>query len=104
MFSVYTYASLIGMFGLLLRIPLILSKQTADVHFSLASFMSPDQSKTILYNILKGFEIFSIWQFIVLAIGFAVIYKFSMKKSGWTMAVLFLITVFVMAGFSQMFG
>ncbi|MBC8183945.1 YIP1 family protein [candidate division KSB1 bacterium] len=104
MFSVYTYSSLIGMFGLLLRIPLILSKQTADVHFSIASFLPADQSKTFVYNILKGFDIFAIWQYIVLAIGFAVIYKFSMKKSGWTMAVLFLITILISAGFSQMFG
>lgn len=104
LFSVNNYSSLVGMLGLLLTLPIVLTKKTANVHFSLASFLPDDQSKTILYQVLKSFGLFSIWQFAVLAIGFAVIYKFSMKKSGMAMAVLFLITVIVTVVFSQIFG
>lgn len=104
MFSVYNYSSLIGMLGLLLSLPLIISKQTANVHFSLALLLPDDQSKTVLYNFLKAFSLFSIWQYVVLAIGFAVIYKFSMKKSGITMLVLFIIYVIFSVTISQLFG
>jgi len=104
MFSVYNYSSLIGMLGLLLTIPLIIQKQTANVHFSLALLLPEDQSKTILYKTLKAFGLFSIWQYVVLAIGFAVIYKFSMKKAGLTMAILFVLYVIFTVTMSQIFG
>lgn len=104
MFSVYVHSSLIGMLGMLLSLPLIIQKQTANVHFSLALMLSEDQSKTILYNVLKAFGLFSIWQYVVLAIGFAVIYKFSMKKAGIAMVVLFLIYVGFSVAMAQIFG
>ena len=104
MFSVYAYSSLIGTFGFILMSLVMLMRQSGDVHFSLALLLSENQSDTALYQFLKGCNLFSIWQYAVLAIGFAVIYKFSMKKSGWTMAVLFLITVLISVGFQQIFG
>lgn len=104
MFSVYNYSSLIGMVGMLLSLPIVLSKKTANVHFSLASFLPEDQSKTLPYQILKQFGVFSIWQFVVLAIGFAVIYKFSIKKSAWIMAVLFLIAAALGVTFERIFA
>jgi len=103
MFSVYTYSSLIGTLGFILTYLIILLRKSADVHFSLALLLPQEQSETALYQFLKGFNLFSIWQYAVLAIGFAVIYKFSIKKSGWTMAVLFLITVCISVGFQQIF-
>lgn len=103
-FSVYNYSSLIAMLGMLVSIPIILSKQTANVHFSLALLLPEDQSETILYNILKAFGLFSIWQYVVLAIGFAVIYKFSLKKSGITMVVMFIIYAIFSVTFSKVFG
>lgn len=103
-FSVYNYSSLIGALGMIVTLPVVLAKKTANVHFSLASFLSDDQSQTLLYKILRSFGVFSIWQYIVLAIGFAAIYKFSMKKSGWTIVVLFLIYVMITVVLSQIFG
>lgn len=104
MFSVYTYTSLIGTVGLLIKLPIIVSKQSADVHFSLATFLSPDKSESLLYTILKNFEVFNIWHYVVLAIGFSVVYKFSMKKAGWTMAVMFILSILVTVAWSQIFG
>jgi len=104
MFSVYLHSSLIGMLGVLFSLPLIIQKQTADVHFSLALLLPQEQSSTVLFNTLKAFGIFSIWQYVVLAIGFAVIYKFSMKKAGTAMVVLFLLYVIFSVAISQIFG
>jgi len=102
-FSVYNYSFLIGMLGVVLSIPLIISKQTANVHFSLALLLPEDQSKTLLYNVLKAFGLFSIWQYVVLAIGFAVIYKFSMKKAAVPIFILFLFVSAISVAVSQLF-
>ena len=99
MFSVYTYTSLIGMLGMILKTPLILSKKTADIHFSLASFMSEDQSKTYLYNFLKTLDIFAIWHYVVLAIGMAVIYKFTVKKTGVAVGIVVVLISLIAAFF-----
>ena len=104
MFSVYTYSSLIGTFGFMLTALLMLMQKTADVHFSFALLLPVEQADTALYQFLKGLNLFSIWQYAVLAIGFAVIYKFSMKKAGWAMGVFFLVTILVSVGFQQLFG
>ncbi len=90
-FSVFLYSSFISLFGGIIKLPIIFSRQTPDVHFSIASFFNPDSLNKWLYSFLKTIELFQIWQFIVLAIGFAVIYKFSMKKAGWAMFFLFIV-------------
>jgi hypothetical protein len=104
MFSVYTYASLVGALGLLIKLPLVLQQQTYDIHFSLASFLSTDQSKTFLYNFLKMFELFSIWQYILVAIGFAVVFRLSLKKAGWAIVVIFLIYSSIAAALATAFA
>ncbi len=90
-FTVFIYSSFISAVGMLIKVPLILQKKTADITFSLASFFNPESMNKFLYSFLKSIEVFEVWRFVVLAIGFSVIYRFSMKKSAWTMAILFLL-------------
>ena len=97
-FTMYIYSSFISMLGMFIKLPLILSKGTMDIHFSLASFFNPDSLPKLFYSLLRTIEVFQIWQFFVLAIGFAIIYKFSMKKSAWAMVALFVIYAFFEAG------
>jgi len=104
MFSVYLYTSLIGILAMLVKLPLILSKNTTDVSFSLAMLLPADAAKSFLYYILKSIELFSIWHFALLAIAFSVLYKFSMKKSAWVMVVLFGIYVLISATLMKIFA
>lgn len=90
-FTILIYSSFISAIGMLIKIPLILQKKTSDITFSLASFFNPENMNKYLYSFLKTIEVFEVWRFVVLAIGFAVVYRFSMKKSAWTMVVLFLL-------------
>jgi hypothetical protein len=83
---------------------IIFVKKTADIHFSLALLLPQEQSETFLYKFLKAFDVFSIWQYAVLAIGFAIIYKFTIKKAGWTMAAMFLIIALISAGLAKIFA
>jgi hypothetical protein len=102
-FSIMTYSWLISLVGSLVKIPLIVKQKTPDIHFSPATFWPEDTAKNFLYHFLKSFDIFSIWQYIVLAIGVAVIYKFSNQKAGIAVGFLFLIFALFGAAMSSMF-
>ncbi len=104
MFSVVTYTSLIGVLDMMIKLPLILYKDTMDIHISLAAVLSDDQAHTLMYRVCQALDIFNIWKFVVLAIGFGVIYKFSMKNAGMTMFVLFFIYTLLSVGMLQLAG
>lgn len=80
--SVTGYAYVISALYFLLIIPI--SFVTGSLHqnaplTSLATLASPDMAGTFFNGILKGLDIFSIWYYAVIAIGFTVVSK--LKKS-----------------------
>jgi hypothetical protein len=81
-FSAFAYSYLILVIvGTIVKLPLMLSKETINIQTSLAAFMSDEASRTALYRFLDGFDIFTIWMLAVFAIGYAVIYRFSQVKA-----------------------
>jgi len=102
--SMYTYASLISVLDMIIKIPLILMKGSAEIQLNGTVFLSEDQSGTLIYHILQSLDVFAIWRYAVLAIGFAAIYKFTLKKAGWTMVVLFLLSMAIAVTWKQIFG
>lgn len=81
-FSAFAYSYLIiAIVGTIVKIPLILSKESIKIHTSLAAFMSEEASRTALYRFLDGIDIFTVWMLAVFAIGYAVIYRFSQVKA-----------------------
>ncbi|MBN2091432.1 YIP1 family protein [candidate division KSB1 bacterium] len=102
-FSIMSYSWLIYLVGSLVKIPLILKQKTSDIHFSPATFWPEEQAKSFLYHFLKAFDIFAIWQYVVLAIGVAIIYKFSNQKAGIAVGILFLIFALFGAAMSSLF-
>lgn len=103
-FSVYLYSALVGIPATAVKLPLTLVKKTADVQTSLALLLSPDVKETFLYRILSSFDIFVIWQVILVSLGLAVVYKFTPKKSYTTVFVLWIVWIFLKSGFSSLFG
>lgn len=101
-FSVYTYTSVIGVLEAIIKTPLIVMKGSADIQLNCSVFLPAEQSQTLLYYVLQGLDVFVIWRFAVLAIGFVAIYKFSLQKAGWTMVVLFLIRMGIIVTFAQL--
>jgi hypothetical protein len=53
---------------------------------------------------LGGFDIFTLWQVIVLSIGLAVMYNYTTKKSFTVVFILWVILIVVGAGLSNLFG
>ena len=100
MWSLVIYSYFIPLLGMLIKLPLILSKQTIDVPLGLGTFI--DSGTSFIYQLMKTMEIFAIWQFVVMAIGFAVFYKFSKIKAFITVFALFAVTVLIQAGLASM--
>lgn len=70
--GVVVYRGFIDTVGGLIKLPIMLSKGTMNVHFSLATFLSDDKSGTFLYKILQKVEVFNVWSIAVLCLGIAV--------------------------------
>jgi hypothetical protein len=78
--SVVTYSSFIPTLGAVLKTPLILAKNSADVQTSLAVLMPGGQLTRISYILLSSLDVFSIWQVVLIGLGVTILYKFSMLK------------------------
>jgi hypothetical protein len=102
--SVYFYSALVGIPATLVKFPLILAKKSADVQTSLALLLSPDAKETFLYKILSSFDIFVIWQVILVSLGMGALYKYSTKKAFTTVFILWIIWIFLKSGLSSLFG
>ncbi len=87
--GITVYSWLIVVVGLLIKAPIILNKNTVDVHFSPATFLS--NTETFLYKFLSQFDLFNIWSFFIVSIGIAVITR-KRTKSVWPwVAIIYLV-------------
>ncbi|MGB2696289.1 MAG: YIP1 family protein [Candidatus Zixiibacteriota bacterium] len=102
--SVFSYSTLIAIPQSIVHLPLAFAKQTADVNTSLAIFLSTEAKGTFFHSVLKGFDIFTLWQVIVLSIGLAVMYNYTTKKSFTVVLILWVLLIVVGAGLSGLFG
>jgi len=104
MMGVNCYRYLILILGSLIKLPIMLSQNTINVHFSLATFMSDEAQNTFIYKFLSNIELFNIWSIAVLCIGIAVVSRVKVEKV-WPWAVLlFLIYYAGAAGIGTAFG
>lgn len=76
--GVIAMASLATVARDLITLPIKLSQQNLNIHTGPAALVSPDH-KT-LYTILKLFDVFDIYHFVLLAIGFAVVGSITLRK------------------------
>lgn len=79
--SVVSHSYVIGIPASIVQLPLIFIKGTTEVHTSLALFLSVDLKDSFIYKFLDGFDVFTLWQVLVLSLGLSIMYNFSFKKS-----------------------
>jgi len=102
MFSLNVYVGVIGSLGLLLKLPLIIAKGSTDILTNLAILMPVDMDETILYKLLNMIDVVLIWQTILLAMGFVIIYDWSQKKANqlvigiWVLAIIIAGVIFAL--------
>jgi hypothetical protein len=78
-FSMVTYASLVGILGILVNVPLTIMKgdPMAQLTTTLATFLPEGKMGTPIFAIFAQINPFTIWSLVLTAIGFAVINKAS---------------------------
>jgi len=102
-FALYVWGNMVSLLELPLKAGLALLKGSVQVYTSLAVLMDPEQSKTALFQILNAIDVFNIWRVILWGMGFAIIYKFSAKKSYITVVSIYVFYVLLSIGLSRLF-
>lgn len=78
--SVTAHSWLIFVVSAIVALPIVLSKETVNVSFSLAMLLSEEGKGTFFYQLLAKIDLFAIWFIAVYSIGLAVIYKMRTQK------------------------
>ncbi len=95
-FSAYSYSYLIViLLGTLIKIPLILSRQTTKIDLSPAIFLDSSSAGSSLHNFIGSFDIFTVWFVVVFGLGFSIIYRFSKLKGILSVTIAWLMYVVV---------
>ena len=102
--SVYSYSSLIAIPAMIVKFPLIMMKENLNVQTSLALLLSPNTKDSFLYRVFSSFDIFTIWQVILVSMGLGVIYKYATKKAFTAVFILWIIWILAKSGLSSVFG
>ncbi len=89
-FSMVSWAGLIGVIETIIRTSIMLAKNSIHAYTSLALLMDPADFSTLAFNLLNVFDIFTIWKVIVYSIGFSIFYNMSRNR-----ALIGIITLFV---------
>ena len=81
MFSLNVYVAVIGSLGLLLKLPLVIAKGSTDILTNLAILIPANMDETIFYKLLNMIDVVLIWQTVLPAMGFIIIYDWQQKKA-----------------------
>jgi len=85
--SVMLYGEIVFMLGGLVTLPLILTKESLQVSFSLAMFVADQPIDSLVYVALSKLGLFNIWEIIVIGIGLSKLFQVSSNK-GYLVSVL----------------
>ena len=102
-FSIALYGEILYVVGEWVRLPLMLAKEDYFTNLSLAPIFAGLGKTNFLYLFSSIFSVFHIWELVVLAIGFAIVFGVTKAKSGliavlscWILSVLQVLTIWIM--------
>jgi hypothetical protein len=96
--GVVLLAGLIGLLGEILRIPLVMAKETFLVSYGLAAFFPGKNFTSILYALFFFMDVFFVWTVFVAGVGYAKIFGISRGKGIFTAFISsFIVILLVMA-------
>ncbi|NOX89582.1 MAG: YIP1 family protein [Calditrichaeota bacterium] len=90
-FALYVWGNMVALLEMPVKMVLALAKGSMHVYTSLAIFLDPANSKTVLFQLLNGVDVFAVWKVILWSIGFSIIYRFTRKKSYIAITTLYII-------------
>jgi hypothetical protein len=101
--AVYAWGYMVAIPETIVKIPMMLAKNSAHVYTSLALLFDPSDSETVLFKLANAVDLFSVWRIVLWAIGLGCVYKFSKEKSNYIVIGLYVIYVFISIGISELF-
>lgn len=104
MMALNAFTGIIPAVGMLVKSPIVLSRGTTNVHFSIATFLSETLSKTFIYKFLSQIEVFNIWSVAVFCIGISIITKREMIKVVPVVIFVYLLYFLAASGLQTVFG
>lgn len=96
--SVTAYPSLIAVVGSLVSAPLRILKESIYAGVNLAVVLPTEMEGSFLHSVLVQVDLFTIWRFLVVAAGMAVIAKVSQAKARLTVGILWAAWIVLSAG------
>jgi hypothetical protein len=79
--SICSFSNLVLLPETILKIPLVLMKDTLKIYLGLAAFLPPEWENSPLFNLCEHLDIFSIWIVVLLMIALPITSGISKKKS-----------------------
>lgn len=98
MLPVTAYASLIGLLNTIVVLPLMVQKQTLQIHTGLGIFVSDALAKTFLGRLITGVDLFGLWTACVVGIGIAIVGNLPTRKAVTGTLILWGIWIVIKAG------
>jgi len=96
MLAIKGYASMVLIPEWIVRTPLILAQETADVHTGPGAFVPAEMANSFFGKLLIGINLFDLWQIWIMGIGIAVMSRASAKKA--TLMLLILWALWIIGG------
>jgi len=91
--AVVAWSMLISTLGSLVKLPLMIAKDSMIVETGPSLFFKALEPSDRLFKLLSSFDIFIIWGMVVTAIGAAVVYRVSTGKSWVAVAILWILVI-----------
>lgn len=95
MLSMYAHAGVIALPAAIVKVPLMLSQQSLRVYTNLAILLPADAEQTFLHRLLAKFDLFTVWEVILLIIGVSAVYRFSTGKASTIVLILWALWIVV---------
>lgn len=104
MLAVWGYSCLIGIPSWIVRLPLMLSTESATVYLGPGALLSEEALGTFLGKVVAGIDLFTFWQLCVAAIGMAVVAGFATRRSLIALLVIWALWIIAKAGLAGLTG
>lgn len=98
------YIQLITIPESLIKIFLILQKESLNVYVGLGSLISTPEQGNFFHNFVGQFEFFKIWRIVLWVLAFKILYKFTGKKASWLVIVVMLTGMLLFAAIATFQG
>lgn len=103
MFTTAVFASLIGIPGALVKVPLMFIKGTAKVSTSLGLILPAEMEEGFLMRLMNHIDLFTIWMLVVMVIGFSIFSGAPRKKSYWIVFASWIVLILILSGIGGIF-